>query len=272
MQQDFIFSSVQQHSLAIEFLMKDFVQKESILRHIWGDGDTVLLLFAGAAAEFALNKAVDWLYFTGNLPADPLKRLFSTVTYARRIVFASEEEAHRAIDQINAIHKGVEQERGRAIPQWAYRDVWSLLIDYSIRTHELLHRQLSLQEKEAIYAIFLRIGQRMQLRDLSPDYATWQGTRQEALHTNLLYSSFSKDLYRQYRKHLGLFRYWILLQAQHLLVPKRVHTLLGLGKHPFASLLLKCYLFSSRLRLKRLFKNLLIPSDYKKEIMALDLL
>ncbi|MEJ7663471.1 MAG: hypothetical protein WKG07_29945 [Hymenobacter sp.] len=39
----------------------------------------VLFIFAGAAAEFALNKAVDWLYFTGRLPADPLGRLFSTV-------------------------------------------------------------------------------------------------------------------------------------------------------------------------------------------------
>jgi hypothetical protein len=54
--------------------------------------------FSGAAAEFALNKAVDWLYFTGRLPADPIGRLFSTVSYARQIVFAPEEEALKAID------------------------------------------------------------------------------------------------------------------------------------------------------------------------------
>ncbi len=34
-----------------------------------GKSDTVLFIFAGASAEFALNKAVDWLYFTGKLPS-----------------------------------------------------------------------------------------------------------------------------------------------------------------------------------------------------------
>ena len=68
--------------------MEYFVQKSSIVREIWGKSDTVLFIFAGAAAEFALNKAVDWLYFTGRLPTDPLGRLFSTVTYARKIIFA----------------------------------------------------------------------------------------------------------------------------------------------------------------------------------------
>jgi hypothetical protein len=71
-----------------------FVKKDSIVREIWGKSDTILLIFAGAAAEFALSKAVDWLYFTGKLPADPIGRLFSTVTYAQRIVFSKEKEAY----------------------------------------------------------------------------------------------------------------------------------------------------------------------------------
>ena len=78
--------------------MTYFVEKNSIVRRIWGKSDTVLFIFAGAAAEFALNKAVDWLYFTGNLPADPLGRLFSTVSYARKIIFAKNEEAVKTID------------------------------------------------------------------------------------------------------------------------------------------------------------------------------
>src|SRR5450755_1258368 len=93
-------------------IMKYFVEKNSIVRQIWGKIDTVLFIFAGAAAEFALNKAVDWLYFTGMLPADPLGRLFSTVSYARRIVFAENEEALKTIDRITSIHKGVENKRG----------------------------------------------------------------------------------------------------------------------------------------------------------------
>src|ERR1043165_774484 len=95
--------------------MEYFVEKGSIVRRIWGKSDTVLFIFAGAAAEFALNKAVDWLYFTGKLPADPLGRLFSTVSYARRIVFSTTEEANKAIDTIRQIHTAVEHARGTTI-------------------------------------------------------------------------------------------------------------------------------------------------------------
>src|SRR6187200_3295101 len=103
--------------------MQFFVEKKSVVRKIWGKSDTVLFIFAGASAEFALNKAVDWLYFTGRLPADPIGRLFSTVRYAHRIVFSDSDEANAAIDKITSIHKGVEQSRGATIPDWAYRDV-----------------------------------------------------------------------------------------------------------------------------------------------------
>src|SRR5258706_5418694 len=103
--------------------MQNFVEKDSIVRKIWGKSDTVLFIFAGAVAEFALNKAVDWLYFTGKLPADPIGRLFSTVRYARSIVFSSTDEANKAIDSIRQIHDAVEQNRGYTIPDWAYRDV-----------------------------------------------------------------------------------------------------------------------------------------------------
>lgn len=55
-----------------------FVARDAVVRRIWGDADLVLLVFAGAAAEFALNRAADWLFVTGALPRDPLGRLFST--------------------------------------------------------------------------------------------------------------------------------------------------------------------------------------------------
>src|SRR5688500_19310526 len=116
--------------------MQFFVDQNSIVRRIWGKSDTILFIFAGAAAEFALNKAVDWLYFTGRLPADPLGRLFSTVRYARRIVFSAMEEANMAIDTMRLIHTAVEQNRGATIPDWAYRDVLFMLIHYSIAAYE----------------------------------------------------------------------------------------------------------------------------------------
>ncbi len=70
--------------------MRDFVEKSSIVRRIWGDLNLILLVFAGSAAEFALNRAVDWLFFTGKIPDDPIGRFFSTVAYAQQIVFADD--------------------------------------------------------------------------------------------------------------------------------------------------------------------------------------
>ena len=108
--------------------MPQFVREHSIVRQIWGRADTILFIFGGAAAEFAVNKAVDWLYYTGRLPTDPIGRLFSTVTYARHIVFSPLEKAHAIIDNMRSIHTKLEQTRGHAIPDWAYRDVLFMLI------------------------------------------------------------------------------------------------------------------------------------------------
>src|SRR5205809_5740693 len=138
--------------------MEFFVDKESVVRKIWGNGDTVLFIFAGASAEFALNKAVDWLYFTGKLPADPIGRLFSTVCYAQRIVFSDTDAAHKAIDNITAIHTAVEKNRNASIPDWAYRDVLFMLIHYSVTSFEVLERKLTAQEKEDVFNVFYRVG------------------------------------------------------------------------------------------------------------------
>ena len=45
-----------------------------ITRTIWGEADNILLIYAGAAAEFALNPENHWLFYTGKLPSDPLRR------------------------------------------------------------------------------------------------------------------------------------------------------------------------------------------------------
>jgi len=141
--------------------MEYFVEKNSIVKKIWGKSDIILFIFAGAAAEFALNKAVDWLYFTGKLPADPIGRLFSTVAYARQIVFSEKEKANTAIDKIRAIHSSVEENRNAKIPDWAYRDVLFMLIHYSIASFELLERKLTDEEKEEVFDTFYKLGIRL---------------------------------------------------------------------------------------------------------------
>src|ERR1041384_2624890 len=93
----------------------DFVDHSSIVRRIWGDPDLLLLIFAGSAAEFALNRSADWLFFPGEIPRAPIGRLFSTVRYAQDIVFVDEDEARRTLDRINAQHSRVENERHQTI-------------------------------------------------------------------------------------------------------------------------------------------------------------
>ncbi|MGI0108141.1 oxygenase MpaB family protein [Salinimicrobium sp. WS361] len=250
--------------------MEYFVKKESIVREIWGKSDTILVIFAGASAEFALNKAVDWLYFTGKLPADPLGRLFSTVTYARQIVFLTHSEAIGAINRINAIHSGVENQRGSKIPQWAYRDVLFMLIGYSIRAYELLERKLSEEEKQEVFDVFHRVGKTMEIEDLPPNYNDWLSQRKQHLEQDLEESRYSKDLYRQYKKHLGPVRYWFLLKVQELVCPQKVKELLHLTSNPVIPTALRAYKIMRHLKLDHIAKSLLLPNDYKDQIEDLD--
>ncbi len=250
--------------------MEYFVAPDSVVRKIWGKADTILFIFAGASAEFALNKAVDWLYFTGKLPSDPLGRLFSTVSYARQILFAEYDQALIAIDKITSIHQAVEQKRAAQIPDWAYRDVLFMLIDYSIRSFELLERKLTRQEKEEVFDVFYRVGVRMGITGLPTDFDGWQQMRNEHIQENLLSSDFTIDLYRQYKKHLGFVRFFILRQAQILVVPKRVNTLLRLGNIPIFASVISSYKFFRLLKVENYLKNIILPEAYKPQIAALD--
>ena len=251
-------------------LMKYFVEEKSIVRQIWGKSDTVLFIFAGAAAEFALNKAVDWLYFTGMLPSDPLGRLFSTVSYARRIVFADNDKALKTIDSIASIHKGVENKRGATIPDWAYRDVLFMLIHYSIASFEVLERKLSVPEKEEVFDVFFRFGTRMKLQGLPENYAEWLIVREYDLQHDLEKSNYTTDLYKQYKKHLGSFRYRVLIEGQIMVVPGKVRRLLHFRKLSFLLPILPFYKISRILKLDGFIKSLILPAQYKKEIMELD--
>ena len=250
--------------------MTPFVAQGSIVRQIWGTADTVLFIFAGAAAEFALNKAVDWLYYTGRLPSDPLGRLFSTVDYARLIVFSDTEGAHRAIDKMASIHAGVEASRGMRIPDWAYRDVLFMLIHYSISSFEALERKLTQAEKAEVFDVFYRVGARMGVQGLPVSFPAWEEMRAQHLAENLVRSHFTEDLFRQYQKHLGTLRYRLLLEAQLLVVPAQVRQLLQTRHASLLSPLLGLYRVSRVAGLDKLLKWLLLPSAYKSRIKALD--
>ena len=250
--------------------MEFFVDKQSIVRKIWGKSDTILFVFAGASAEFALNKAVDWLYFTGRLPADPLGRLFSTVMYARLIVFSEKQAALQTIDKIAAIHTTVEKNRGQQIPDWAYRDVLFMLIHYSVASFELLERKLTPAEKDDVFDVFQRLGTRMGLKGLPGNYQEWTVMQQQHLEQDLVKSNYTVDLYKQYRKHLGWVRFVILKESQKLVVPARVNKLLNLGNFYWILPVLWVYKLSRVIKLDGVLKSIILPQAYKKQIRELD--
>jgi uncharacterized protein (DUF2236 family) len=248
----------------------DFVDRRSIVRTIWGDPDLVLLIFAGSAAEFALNGAVDWLFFTGEIPRDPIGRLFSTVRYAQEIVFVDEEKARRTLERINAQHARVENERSQTIPDWAYRDVLYMLIDYSERAYALLYRPLTQHQKSDLFEVFLRIGEGLYVRELPRTYAEWRQDRRRHLIRDLRYSKHTSMLYQAYRRHLGAWRYYLLLEVQALLVPDHVRRLLRLNSKKVMSGLVQTYGIVNGSSLRSVVHSLLIPSRYWSEVRRFD--
>lgn len=250
--------------------MSDFVARNSIVRKIWGDGDTMLLVFAGCAAEFALNRAVDWLFFTGKLPRDPIGRLFATASYAQEIVFADAATAASAFERIRAVHGAVERKRGQSIPDWAHRDVLYMLIDYSERARELLTGPLTAEEQGELYDVFHRVGLGLQIPGLPASYEEWKVDRALHLRRDLVHGKGTDELYARYRDHLGPWRYDLLLQTQAILVPDHVRGLLGMKSAEWLRPFVRVYPMLVRAGFRSMIQRLLMPPQYLPAIRGLD--
>jgi hypothetical protein len=187
------------------------------------------------------------------------------------IIFAEYDAAIKAIDQITAIHHQVEENRGAKIPEWAYRDVLFLLIDYSIRSFEALEHKLTDWEKAEAFEVFYRVGDRMGIAGLPKTYPQWLAMRGEHLEQNLRYSKFTADLYQQYQKHLGIIRYALLKQVQLLIVPEKVKLLLNIKPPLYIKPVLVFYKLSRFIRVDRILKAAMLPAEYKAQIRALDI-
>ena len=169
-----------------------------------------------------------------------------------------------------AIHSAVETKRGSHIPDWAYRDVLFMLIDYSIRSFELMERRLSTTEKQQVFDVFHRVGVRMELKGLPDTYHEWEIMRQEHLQNDMQHSHYTDDLFAQYRKHLGGLRYGILVESQILVIPVSVRKMLGFRNSSFMAPLIGLYLLGRRMKLDWLLKALILPAKYKDQIKELD--
>lgn len=245
------------------------VRPGSIVRRVWGDADAILLVFAGSAAEFALNRAVDWLFVTGAVYRDPVARFFSTASYAQSIAFGDAETASQSLARIRAAHEAVEAQRGGRIPDWAHRDVLYMLVDYSERAFEALHRPLRSSEREELWRDFRAIGHGLGIPDLPEGYAAWRKDRREHLERDLAFGAHTAKLYEAYRRDLGHWRFALLLHLQGALVPARVRRLARLPG-PWLRPALALYPALVETGLHRGLRKALVPSEYLDDVARLD--
>ena len=254
-------------------MSQQFARPDSIIRRIWGDADVIMLVFAGSAAEFGLNKGVDWLFVTRELPNDPIGRFFSTAAYARRIAFGSMDEAERAFASIRGAHAGVEKKRGGGarIPDWAHRDVLYMLIDHSERAFQALYRPLTPAERDDLYDVFHRIGLGLGIPDLPPTYDAWRVDRERHLENDLAVSQHSRELDRSYHRAVGWWRMVIVRQLQAVLSPRRVVELADLPRHPWIRPFLPLHSVVVALRLRGIVQRLLVPAAHIEALRALDM-
>ncbi len=242
-----------------------------VVRRIWGRVDTILFIFAGSAAEFALNRSVDWLFVSGELPGAPIEQFFETVRFAQALVFEDPATFQKTVEAVNQAHKNVETLRpGQAIPQRAYRDTLFMLVDYAERAHEIVFGPVTDAERQALFLSSMEIGRCMAIKGLPETYDEYRRLRQSHIRNHLIHSDYSDQLYAQYRAHIGPIRMRGLLDVQASLVPPEVAQILGLHQRRYVKLMLRLYRHIESRRLLRLFYPLIMPRRYLVQLRAID--
>jgi hypothetical protein len=110
----------------------------------------------------------------------------------------------------------------------------------------------------------------MKLKELPVSYDEWVISYAQHLNQDLEKSKYSIDLFKQYRKHLGSFRYRLLLETQKLVVPDIVRDMLGLQKFSLVKMILPFYKGSRSFKLDSAIRSLILPARYRQTIKALD--
>jgi len=252
-------------------IVGEYQARESkVSRRIWGNPEAIMLIFAGSAAEFAVNKAVDWLFWTEALPDAPIDRFFETVRFAQEIAFGDQRAANAAIQGVNRAHAGVERSRGARIPQWAYRDVLFMLIDYGERAHGVIYGPMNDRDRIEHFEASIALGHEMGIEGLPQSYTDYQAQRSAHLQHIVEHSSFTDMLYQRYRDHLGRVRMQGLQDVQASLVPAEVATLLRLKRKWRVDWLLTNYPRLTRGRRLRWLYRFMLPRAYAGRLASLE--
>ncbi len=239
----------------------DLKKETDVIRKVWSDPDAVLLIFAGASAEFALSKYVDWLFFTGKIPGQPIERMMSTLAYAKRLLFTESDQRQVALEELVKIHQRVGEKRGFEIPNEAFLDVLNMLIFYTSRAHELIFEPLSPQDKQFIINEFSMIGRGLQISNLPKNWEEFENQRNTAFEKRYTYSEQSKLLFESYRRNLGEYIWFSLDKVYDFILPK----IWGRNPSRFWNSLIGFILFIGRVLLPHPWLFLLLPAPFKQK-------
>jgi len=121
-----------------------------------------------------------------------------------------------------------------------------------------------------LYDVFRRVGTGLGIPDLPRTYAEWRLDRELHLRRDLVQGKGTDALYAQYRKHLGPWRYHLLLRLQAILTPGHVRGLLRLKGGAWLRPLLRFYPVLVRAGLRSIIQRLLMPSAYLEAARGLD--
>jgi hypothetical protein len=110
----------------------------------------------------------------------------------------------------------------------------------------------------------------MGISSLPTTFEEWRSSHNIRLNQDLIKSDLTIDLYKQYKKHLGKWRYWALLKVQSSIAPQKVLDLLSLKPSSALAVAISGYKFCKKLQLDSLLKALLLPKQYQQQIKQLN--
>lgn len=200
-------------------------------RRIWSSTDAILLLAAGAAAEIAGSKAVEWMFVMRRMPDAPLERMLASVRFARRVFCSDSFSARAAIAKTNDAHRRVEDQRGERIPEWAYRDMLYMFVDYGIRAHEIVYGPISRPGQRSYCDDVMALGQAMGIKNLPQSYEDYERERSRHLQENYRRSARTSQLNQSYKDALGSMRYAAWMPVQVALMPGELREILAVEHH-----------------------------------------
>lgn len=241
----------------------------SIVRKIWHNPSCVLAIFAGSSAEFAVNPEVEWLFYTGRLPADPIGRFIGTLRYTQQLMSAQTEADYvAAVGEIRSLHTVLEARRERPIPKEAYMDVLFMNIEYSIRAFQLVFgHPLSDVDRSAIVAEFRRVGELMEI-PMPGDLVEYEDLRKKRLAAFRV-TEWTPRLLQAYRQALGRARFSLLMVVYGAVVDPRVLPMLDLEQKALARAFATLFPYVCRASLDGWLMGLVLPHRLTRGLSGL---